>query len=713
MGRIAPIHALAVAVAIGLAMIVFVMAYAHGQPWLGLKMSFDPAGGGAAVVHAARGPGAAVPVGARLTSIADAHDKVRFVGSDFVYEPDGSFGPFSEYETFLARQERMARISESPSVTVADDRGRTWTIQPAKSCPFDDMPPDFWVQLVVGVVAWLISAAIWSFRPGETSVRYLLLSGFATLMFAPLAAAYCDRELALHTWPLRITNDLNFLGGSLFAAALFSLLLYYPKKLAPRWLGVAVVGIFIAWFVAQEVGWLPNMTVARRLLVLIAVLGTFVLSAIHWWGTRRDPVARAALQWFLLSWVVCASIFGLGVLTPQMFGVDTSGLQGYGFTLFLLIYVGLTFGVLRFRLFELGEWWFRVLLWAGGVLLLVAFDLVFALSLRLSAGLSLGLALLLCGLVWLPLRGWVWSRIFMRQTVSERALFETVAETALSHDEDQARRWTVMLQELFEPLHTRPAAGVGRASLEQDGLALVVPGAGAAPPLRLEYAHGGRRLFNRRDVNRADELVGMLRHVLQSRRAYETGVAVERKRIARDMHDNIGAQLLHALHSPGGERKDRLIRDTLADLGAIINDDPGEHISLDEALADLRHETAERLAAAGLDLDWALENGDATRLEPTLIHTLRSVIRESVSNVVKHARARHVLVAAAMTDSLVLITVEDDGIGFDPESVERGDGLNNLAARVAARGGEAAWSRRDGGGTRFHARVPVTQTLPG
>src|SRR3546814_18692664 len=75
------------------------------------------------------------------------------------------------------------------------------------------------------------------------------------------------------------------------------------------------------------------------------------------------------------------------------------------------------------------------------------------------------------------------------------------------------------------------------------------------------------------DVAVATELIGMFDHLVRNRAAFDAGAQTERSRIARDIHDHVGASLLDALHSEEAGRKDRLIRETLADLSGILNDD--------------------------------------------------------------------------------------------------------------------------------------------
>lgn len=701
-----PASLLALALLVALAAGAFVVLSATGQPWLGLDLSFDAAAGGA-VVRRARGP-ARIPTGTVLQEVEAGGDRLRLVADDFVVEPDGSLGTYARYEAFLSRQERLARMQRSTTVTFTDASGGSWKVSPEARRPLSSLPPDFWVQLVVGVVAWLISSAIWVFRLREPSARYLLLSGAATLTFAPLAGIYSARELALPSALFRWINDANFLGGSLFTAALVGLLLCYPRRLGPSWIGQAIVGVFVIWFVAQQLGAFSSMTLARRLLVMIALLAAFALAGVHVRLTRRDPIGRAALQWLLLSWLVTGAVFGVGILLPQLFGIDTSAFQGYAFSLFLLTYVGLAFGILRFRLFDLGEWWLRIVLWTLSVVLLVLLDVAFLFGLQLSSGRSLGLALLICGVLWLPLRGWLWGRFVVKETQSERALFESVVDIAMTRDVDErARRWRELLREAFDPLDVSDGGDLPRAAVLDDGLSLHVPAVAGVSALRLAYGHAGRRLFVPHDEGRVDDLVGMLRHVIESHDAYQKGASVERARIARDMHDNIGAHLVTALHSEEHEQKNRLIHETLSELRSIVDGSPRAEAPLGTVLSEVRREAAERLAVNGVDLDWPIPRKESSTVPAEIAHELRSIVREALNNVVRHANAKHVRVTVERREGAVALRVDDDGVGFDASAVVPGHGVSNLRSRADALGGSICWTRGpDGSGTSVALEIP-------
>lgn len=711
--RATPMRRLALALALAVAVAAGSIGFSVSQPWLGLDLLFDETRGGA-VVQSSAGPSSHIPEGVVLVAASAAGDRLWLERDDLTGQVDGSFGPFAEFQRFMDRQGRYAAMMRAPELTFTAADGAAYVVRPDMAGrPIATLGTDFWIGVVVGVVAWLISAAIFAFRPGETSARYMLLSGAAMLFCAPIGVMYSARELGLPTLPFYLINGVNFLGGSLFAAAVLALLLYYPKKLAPRWVGWAIVGVFLLWYAAQAAGLFPDLTFARRFLVMCALGLSLVLSAVHWRLTGRDPLARAALSWFILSWVLVVTAFATLILAPQMFGIDTSAAEPYGFLLFLLVYAGLAVGIMRYRLFELGEWWVRIMAWTLGLVLLAALDMAFLAGLQLSSGLSLSLALLICGLVWLPARGWFAEKILHRRKTDDRALFEGVVQIGLSPSPDaQFDRWKAVLKSRFDPLRLELAerAPARSAVLADDGLALITPPVHGLPGLRLEYAHGGRALFSPADAAQADALAEMLGFVVDSRDSYERGVAQERQRIAGDIHDNLGATLLSALHSRDGERKDRFIRETLADLRSIVTEPTGDSATLADALARSRKEMAERLQARGVVLDWSADPA-AEALEGVdsrLAQSLRAILRELTNNILKHAQARQVRVGLAREGGGLVLTVEDDGVGFDPATVIRGAGLGGLADRAARHGGTVDWSRRDDGrGMRTRIRLPA------
>jgi len=187
-------------------------------------------------------------------------------------------------------------------------------------------------------------------------------------------------------------------------------------------------------------------------------------------------------------------------------------------------------------------------------------------------------------------------------------------------------------------------------------------------------------------------------------------VAEERRRIARDMHDNIGVQLMSALHTEELLRKDRLVRDALADLRDIINA-VGAEAALPDLLADLRLEFAELLAARGIAFDWRVLEPDHIQLAAPGVQTLRAILREAVSNAFRHGEPSRIAVQIVTNAAGLLVEVSDDGRGFELVEVAGGNGLSNMRQRMAALGGRLTILPSERG-VRVQAQFPLAGPRP-
>lgn len=340
------------------------------------------------------------------------------------------------------------------------------------------------------------------------------------------------------------------------------------------------------------------------------------------------------------------------------------------------------------------------------MLLLVVLDAALVYLVVLDPTATFALSLTLVALVYLPMRDWLARRV-LRTSHRQPLMFHRVIDVALTPVVRNANMaWRTLLQDAFAPLHMEQVESTTIPAIDGNGVALLLPGMGPITPLRLEHADGGRKLFSPADLRLAREFCTMLGHALASRDAYERGVAEERSRVARDIHDNIGAQLLSALHSMELEHKDTMIRETISDLRGIINNAAGDDLCLDEALAELRLEASQRLTLSGIELDWqgnALDIPSAPT--PQVVHGVRSILREGLSNVIRHSGATRVVVAACCRDGRLTLSIADNGHGLDDRAV-RGNGLGNMQTRATALKGTLATLDNEPG-LRLLLEVPL------
>jgi signal transduction histidine kinase len=196
----------------------------------------------------------------------------------------------------------------------------------------------------------------------------------------------------------------------------------------------------------------------------------------------------------------------------------------------------------------------------------------------------------------------------------------------------------------------------------------------------------------------------------------------ERRRIARDLHDGVAQTLAHlrleldmlsrpefsATSDPEGiARLARVAERTLADVRSIIQDltpppPPGGLIAaLTAYIADVATSHGPRVT---------LETRGEIPVDHPASSQLFRIAQEAISNAVRHAEARNVLVLLErIAGGTLRLTVEDDGVGIaDPAGRPGGLGLPAMRERSAAMGSTCSIAARPGGGTRIVVDTPAT-----
>jgi signal transduction histidine kinase len=105
------------------------------------------------------------------------------------------------------------------------------------------------------------------------------------------------------------------------------------------------------------------------------------------------------------------------------------------------------------------------------------------------------------------------------------------------------------------------------------------------------------------------------------------------------------------------------------------------------------------------------------RLPPQVATPLYHIVKEALTNVEKHAQARHVSILLERDTTLVRLTVEDDGRGLDLDAIQRSPGaaqrmgLLGMKERVALAGGTFLMESSPGGGTTILVRMPINSEV--
>jgi len=185
----------------------------------------------------------------------------------------------------------------------------------------------------------------------------------------------------------------------------------------------------------------------------------------------------------------------------------------------------------------------------------------------------------------------------------------------------------------------------------------------------------------------------------------------ERKRIAADLHDDLGAKLLTIVHTSESERISTLAREALEEMRLSVRGLTGKPVRLADALADWRAETVSRLGQANIEADW---RGPAEEIEHLLparayVQTTR-ILREAVSNIIKHSGASHCKVRSSVGERDFGLLVQDNGKGIPMEldgKLDRGHGMSSMKHRAKQLQGQCLVESGPGYGTVIRLTLPL------
>src|ERR687889_433439 len=214
----------------------------------------------------------------------------------------------------------------------------------------------------------------------------------------------------------------------------------------------------------------------------------------------------------------------------------------------------------------------------------------------------------------------------------------------------------------------------------------------------------------------------------QAERMLEEIREAERNRLARELHDSTLQDIVYALQEiqvmqvVSGDDLNPALEDTAEALkrsveglrGAIFELRLKETldrslVSSLETLVDLNR----RMARGRYELELFVEDDFPARLPNKTGQELTRLVQEALTNVRRHAEAKHVRVELGLDGGLAYVEVSDDGCGFDSERATTGMGRQSMRHRALELGGEFCVESAPGEGTRVRFSIPVTRLVKG
>jgi len=202
----------------------------------------------------------------------------------------------------------------------------------------------------------------------------------------------------------------------------------------------------------------------------------------------------------------------------------------------------------------------------------------------------------------------------------------------------------------------------------------------------------------------------------------QNNIEEDRQRIARELHDDIGQNLLilkmnlinkyrHIIKATGQEASFNesmdFFQNIISELKIILYDlKPPmlEEMGLSQALSSLVNKVSEEGSIKG-----SLNTfGFNERLNPKMEITLYRIAQEALNNIIKHSRAKEFSINLIRTDGLIKMIINDDGIGFHtPDTGKKGYGLLNISERVESFNGVFKMDTSNNNGTMLVIELPL------
>lgn len=711
--RIAPRKFL-LAIMLGTAMLVVAAMYlAQMHPWLGLQFAMPEQGEGLTVSRVQAGsPNAEqVAVGTRILALESASGQQLKLDRTLLLE-DPDILPYPALERFMQQQDLGIHILlDGPVALTASGQRIALSVITE---PWSSLTANFILHTLYALIALVISMSIWVLRPKQAATRYFAISGIAVVINELPLAIYSSRDLFLDGSWFRLLSTINHAGTMLLCASLTALFWAYPRRLTRFPLPLL---LFAAAFVCWGLDWLKIGGGARNTIylpVLISYLLGLIFARAQWKISKNRPTDRAALKWCLLA-IFSGTVLLIGLVTiPPVFHLPPLVPLAAGYVGFLMIYLGLAAGLLRYRLFDIERWWFRTWLWFVAGLLVVVMDMTLVYVMRINNVYALTASLAIAGWLYFPMRQWLWSRLGRQLVVSHEGALRLLVNQLLSAKTKAEihAAWPLLLQRSFTPLRLYAATGpVSKVSVTASGASMAIPPLGASQTGQtMEFPLDGGRLFTPEDARMAELLYDLTRNALESLGAREAGAEAERQRVLRDLHDDLGAKLLSLVYAAESDENRELAQAALQDMHGLVYTAAGKPTALGALCTNCEGEARVRLTQSNIQLHWTNTdlNHCGHQVSARGTANIARMLREATSNIIRHAQgATEVRINWQLQGNQLEVDIVDNGQSPDPQRWKSGHGTRTIRTRANDLNGTAQWTQPPQGGCHLNIRLPL------
>ncbi len=595
--------------------------------------------------------------------------------------------------------EQLAKALSQTEVTLtfAPDIEVTTTPQPRGVW---DLGIAFWLLSALALALYMVSMVVLLAKP---STRTLLFATMSLCQAINLGFMAVESTLTLGfpaqffglDWQVRVALDI------ITCAAILHLVTIHPRRIPHRrlitlltWTSTCTLMAFMSLGALSHLWWWGQLSMAAMGVVIIGILSwSYRLQQHPFAIVMRRFSAVVVGTWLLLTAAVAlADMEHVASMQQQI--ATTGPVIWYVFLASLLLlssFLSKSQQVMR-----------EFSLLAATSTVATSLDLLFVAVFSFGQFASVTLALFLSLGIYAGARQWILNRVRSGTMITTERMFEKlyrIAREVEARPERTPFLFSELLRDLFNPME---AVVVQKKSkfvrVVGDGSTLLVPvpvmvhkPGQTSSSIVLRFAQRGKRLFNSEDARLTSRIGDQLCRAVAFDKAVEQGRNEERLRLAQDLHDDIGARLLTLMYKAQSSEMEEYVRHTLQDLKTLTRGLAAANRPLSHAAGEWKADLTQRLSAAHVSLGWNLSFDQDISLSVVQWSGLTRVMRELISNVIAHAKARHVEVEFHLENDRLKLSVTDNGSGHTPKNWSHGLGLGGVRKRVKQLGGDVAW----------------------
>ena len=595
---------------------------------------------------------------------------------------------------WLIRQQKIVweilKSSDFISITTQDNS--VTSLLTKQYTPISGIPMYVWLLCLIHILLPLIGIFVWMHKPKSLESILLYFAGLSYSLFGAIFLVLYQRELTLNPELILPLTSLANASLLLLGFILGGILTYYPKKVIST---KFLVVYFIVWLLLSlnyYTRWfeLPYHIFILQFIILYAIM--FMVSYQQWTDSKGNPINRVTLLVLHVSTQLPAGLTIILYAIPTTLGYESYITPLVAHFLMITMFIGWAIGILRFRLFEVEYWLFKILLWVLSGIAIIIIDMIIVAWLGLSLNHALGLAIIITGFIYFPIRQWLITKFIPlnKPTLQEfLSIFNGIIANSIT-DEDFEKSWKEILAIKFSPLNISSNSIKNKESekklsiITNNGFGLLVPMLVKDKYYTLNGKYSGAYLFNTNDVvitNSLFEIACITHHASQMR---HQAIQEERQRIMHDLHDTVGARLLTMINRSTNLQEAQQARETLRILRDTVKLSlQSTPMDIANCLADWRNELINRTECLGIALNWQYSDTlyDLWFM-PQQILDITNIFRELISNALKHAQPTSLFVDATYLNTNFILKISHNGVTTPATQWQEGTGLASLKKRI-------------------------------